>query len=64
MEEHRIEELFNEVLTRILDERPQDAKYHICEYLKTVQKKPNNDPHSQKVWEFADAKGDVENYLV
>ena len=36
MEEHRIQELFNEMLTRILDERPQDARYHISEYLKTV----------------------------
>ena len=36
LEEHRIQELFNEILTRILDERPQDAKYHICELLKQV----------------------------
>lgn len=38
MEEHRIQELFNEILTRVLDERPQNAKYSICEYLKQVQK--------------------------
>ena len=52
MEENRIEELFNEILTRILDERPQDAKYHIVEYLKTVQKVPKTDPYSQKVYQF------------
>ena len=46
MEEHRIQELFNEILTRVLDERPQNAKYSICEYLKSVQKQPKNDPHS------------------
>jgi hypothetical protein len=38
MEEHRLPELFNEILTRILDERPNNAKYHIIEYLKTVKK--------------------------
>ena len=38
MEEHRLPELFNEILTRIPDERPNNAKYHIIEYLKTVKK--------------------------
>ena len=33
MEEHRIPELFNEILTRILEERPEDAKAHIVECL-------------------------------
>ena len=50
MEDNRIQELFNEILTRILDERPQDAKTHIVEYLKTVQKQRSNDPHCQKVY--------------
>ena len=36
MEEHRIQELFNELLTRVLDERPEDAKYRIVQLLKTV----------------------------
>ena len=36
MEEHRIQELFNELLTRILDERPDDARYRIVQLLKTV----------------------------
>ena len=52
MEEHRLPELFNEILTRILDERPQDARYNIIEYLKTVKKVPSNDPYSQKVYQF------------
>ena len=38
MEKHRIQELFNEILTRVLDERPQKAKAHIIEYLKTAQR--------------------------
>ena len=46
MESNRVPELFNEILTRILDERPQDAKHHIVEYLKTVQKHKLDDPHS------------------
>ena len=33
VEEHRIPELFNEILTRILEERPEDAKAHIVECL-------------------------------
>ena len=36
MEDHRIQELFNELLTRILEERPEDAKYRIVQLLKTV----------------------------
>jgi hypothetical protein len=52
MEDHRIQELFNEILTRVLDERPQNAKYSICEYLKSVQKQPKSDPYSQRVYQF------------
>ena len=63
MDEHRIQELFNEILTRVLDERPQNAKYSICEYLKSVQKQPKTDPHSQRVYQFQDAKGECETYL-
>ena len=63
MEENRIQELFNEVLTRILDERPQDAKTHIVEYLKTVQKQRSNDPHCQKVYQFQDQDGNIDTYL-
>ena len=40
MESNRVPELFNEILTRILDERPQDAKQSIIEYLKMAQKVP------------------------
>ena len=40
MESNRIPELFNEILTRILDERPQDAKQHIIDYLKMAEKVP------------------------
>ena len=50
MEKNRIPELFNEILTRIMDERPQDAKAHIIEYLKTAQKVPTEDPHSNKLY--------------
>ena len=54
MEKHRMPELFNEILTRILDERPHDAKFHIIEYLKAVKKVDSRDPHSQKVYHFVD----------
>ena len=36
MEEHRMQELFKEILTRILDERPQDSLFHNFEFLKNV----------------------------
>ena len=52
MEEHRLPELFNEILTRILDERPENAKHHIIGYLEAVKKQKSNDPHCQKVYQF------------
>ena len=63
MEGNRIPELFNEILTRIMDERPQDAKAHIIEYLKTVQKQRSEDPHCQKVYQFQDQDGNIDTYL-
>ena len=57
MEEHRIQELFNEILTRILDERPQDDRFHIFEFLKNVQKQKQTDPLCQRVYQFQDQKG-------
>ena len=54
MEDHRIQELFNELLTRILDERPEDAKYRIVQLLKTVQKIPQTDQHCQRVYQIMD----------
>ena len=57
MEEHRIQELFNEILTRILDESPQDARFHIFEFLKNVQKQKQMDPLCQRVYQFQDQKG-------
>ena len=63
MEKHRIQELFNEILTRILDERPQDAKAHIVEYLKTAQRVQNDDPLSQKLYAFQDQDGNEDTYL-
>ena len=44
MEEHRLPEMFNEILTRILDERPENAKHHIIGYLEAVKKTKSNDP--------------------
>ena len=52
MEEHRIPELFNEILTLILEERPEDAKAHIVECLNFFQKQKSKDPLSQKVYQF------------
>ena len=60
METHRIQELFNELLTRVLDERPDDAKYRIIQLLKTVQKIRAKDKHMQRVYQIMDqpnAKG-------
>ena len=54
MEDHRIPELFNELLTRILEERPEDAKYRIVQLLKTVQKIPQTDKHCQRVYQIMD----------
>ena len=50
MEKHRLPELFNEILTRILDERPRDAKFHIIECLRTIKKVNTMDPNCQKVY--------------
>ena len=52
MEEHRIPELFNELLTRILYERPDDAKERIVQMLKTVHKVQNKDSNSQRVYQI------------
>ena len=60
MEDHRIQELFNELLCRVLEERPGDAKYRIVQLLKTVQKVKSNDKHCQRVYQILDqpdAKG-------
>ena len=54
MEDHRIQELFNELLTRILEERPEDAKYRIVQLLKTVQKIPQTDKRCQRVYQIMD----------
>ena len=54
MEDHRIQELFNELLTRILEERPEDAKYRIVQLLKTVQKISQTDKHCQRVYQIMD----------
>ena len=49
MEKHRIPELFNEILTRLLDERPQGAKEHIIDYLKSAELNDHSeDPHCQR----------------
>ena len=36
MEEHRIPELFNEILTRLLHEQPKNSKQKIVEILSTI----------------------------
>ena len=54
METHRIQELFNELLTRILDERPEDAKYRLVQLLKTVQKFKAKDKHMQRAYQIMD----------
>ena len=64
MEEHRLPELFNEILTRILDERPENAKHHIIGYLESVKKMDTKDPFCQKVYQFQDEKNGIDNYLV
>ena len=63
MEKNRIPELFNEILTRILDERPPDAKQHIIEYLKTAHKAPLDDPNSRKLYQFQDQEGNIDTFL-
>eukprot|EP00356_Strombidium_inclinatum_P012941 CAMPEP_0170498420 /NCGR_PEP_ID=MMETSP0208-20121228/27773_1 /TAXON_ID=197538 /ORGANISM="Strombidium inclinatum, Strain S3" /LENGTH=64 /DNA_ID=CAMNT_0010775587 /DNA_START=54 /DNA_END=248 /DNA_ORIENTATION=+ len=63
MEKHRLPELFNEILTRILDERPVDAKMNIIECLRTVKEVRSMDPNSQKVFQFIDEKGEIDQYL-
>lgn len=37
-EKHRINELFNELMTNILQERPVDARQYILDSLKSLQK--------------------------
>ena len=38
LEKNRINELFNEILANVLQERPEDAKSFILSQLKAVQK--------------------------
>ena len=63
MEKHKIEELFNEIMTRILDERPQDAKFHIIELLKSAKLSADKDPFSRRSYKFLDQNGEVDSYL-
>lgn len=37
-EKHRINELFNELMTNILQERPVDARQYLLDSLKSLQK--------------------------
>ena len=63
MEENRIPELFNEILTRMLEEKPNNPKEYIIECLKQVQKTENNDPLCQKVYNFVDQDNQIDTYL-
>ena len=63
MEKFRMQELFNEIMTRILEERPSDVKSFIVDYLQHVHKVPNTDPHCQREFHFQDPKGEADVYL-
>lgn len=52
MEEHRIPELFNELLTRVLMERPEDARYRMVQMLRTVQKIRKADKNRKRAYHF------------
>ena len=52
MEKFRMQELFNEIMTRILEERPSDVKSFIVDYLSHVHKVPHTDPHCQREFHF------------
>jgi len=38
MDKHRVNELFNEILSNVLQERPEDARSYILQQLKALQK--------------------------
>ena len=61
MEEHRIPELFNELLTRVLYERPDDAKHRIAQMLRSVQKVENRDANTQRVYQIMEAADQKQN---
>eukprot|EP00347_Sterkiella_histriomuscorum_P014982 403358764 len=52
IKDHRIQELFNEMLTNILYNRPPSAKLFIIESLKNVQKVKPDDPHSNQIYQM------------
>ena len=53
MQDHRIQELFNEILTNILHTRPPNAKMYIVQCLKNIQRLPQqDDPLSKQLYNF------------
>ena len=56
MEEHRVPELFNEILTRLLETQPKHAKTKIVEILSSLQPTENKDPFNQRGYDFTDQK--------
>ncbi len=53
-DKHRINELFNELMTNLLNERPVDARSYILNGLKSIQKHDysREDPHNKNVYKF------------
>ena len=53
-EEHKISELFNEMLTNLLHQKPANAKHFIIQFLKNIQKKDfsKEDPLNKNIYQF------------
>ena len=56
VKDHKLNELFNELLTNILHERPEDPRQHVIEQLKSLSKRDfkKEDPHNENIYEMAD----------
>jgi len=46
MQQHKIQELFNEMLTNILHNKPSNVKESILHYLHNLERVKQDDPHS------------------
>ena len=55
-EKHRINELFNELMTNILQERPEDARQYLLVSLKSLQKQDfsKDDALNKNIYKFSE----------
>ena len=63
-EKHRINELFNELMTNILQERPVDARQYLLDSLKSLQKQDfsKDDALNKNIYKFSEPFLKIEDF--